>query len=108
LHGSALKGKPREDTPRKDGRIAVEVNFEDDASVYPRGIQSTYASILEHATRDFGITTPTCFKRIRAEEDRIIIEIKLGEDVSWFTEKACPPLKLTEDKIFAESVGTGG
>jgi hypothetical protein len=108
LHGSALRGKPREDTPRKDGRIAVEVNFEDDGSVYPRGIQATYTSILEHAVRDFGITTPTCFKNIRAEEDRIIIEIKLGDDASWFTEKACPPLKLSEDRIFTESTGTGG
>jgi hypothetical protein len=108
LHGSALRGKVRESTPRKDNRIAVEVHFEGNKAVFPRGVQPTYTTILEHAATNFGMTTPVCLERIRADEDRILVDIKLGDEALWFIEKACPPLNLSDDKIYAESVGTGG
>jgi hypothetical protein len=108
LHGSALKGKKRDPTPKKDNRIATEIRFRDLKTVFARGVQPTYAKALTDAISSFSITDPCHIERVRAEDDRIIIEIALGEDAPWFTEKSCPPLKLSEDKIYAESTGTGG
>jgi hypothetical protein len=90
LHGSALRGKVREATMRKDNRIAVQVNFRDGKSVYPRGVQPSYAAVLDQAGDNFGITDPCHIGKVRADEDRILIDIELGEDNGWFTEKACP------------------
>jgi hypothetical protein len=39
LHGSALKGKTRDPTPRKDNRIAVEVRIKDEKHAFIRGAQ---------------------------------------------------------------------
>jgi hypothetical protein len=108
LHGSALRGKVREATIRKDNRIVVEARFRDGKAVFPRGVQPTYATVLEQARDNFGITDPCHIEKVRADEDRILVDIEVGEDNGWFTEKACPPLKLADDKIYAESVGTGG
>jgi hypothetical protein len=106
LHGSDLHGKVREQTQRKDGRIGLEVNFEGNRAVFVRGIAPTYTKVLEDAVSNFAITEPCCIER--AEEDRIVVEIVKGSDANWLTDKACPPLKIAEDRIYAESIGTGG
>jgi hypothetical protein len=108
LHGSALKGKVRDPTPRKDNRIAVETKFKDEKYTFIRGAHPTYAMILEDVISRCSISDPCHIERVRAEEDRIFVDIELGEDAHWFTEKACPPLKLSEDRILAEATGTGG
>jgi hypothetical protein len=51
-HGSALKGKARDPTPRRDRRIAVEVTFGKDKKLtFVRGAHKTYIAILEHAVQ---------------------------------------------------------
>jgi hypothetical protein len=109
LHGSALKGKPRDPTPRVDRRIAVEVTFGKDRKlVFIRGAHRSYVAILENAVESWGVTDPCRIESVRAEDDRILVNIELGEDQHWLTEKACPPLALVDDRIHAESTGTGG
>jgi hypothetical protein len=108
LHGSALKGKVRELTPRKDNRIAVETRFKDEKHTFIRGAHPTYAILLEDIIARCSITDPCHIERVRAIDDRIFVDVELGEDTHWLTEKACPPLKLSEDRILAESTGTGG
>jgi hypothetical protein len=88
LHGSALRGKKRDTTPRKDNRIAKEVRFRDVKAVFARDAIPSYAKALTNATASFSITVPCHTERVRAEDDRIFIEIALGEDAPWFTEKA--------------------
>jgi hypothetical protein len=56
----------------------------------------------------FEIADPVFIEKVRAEEDRIIVECAIGIDAPCFTEKACPPLKLSEDRIYQESTGVGG
>jgi hypothetical protein len=63
---------------------------------------------LADAIANFDITDPCHIERVRAEDDRILVDIVLGNDAPWFTEKSCPPLKLSEDRIYAEATGTGG
>jgi hypothetical protein len=71
-------------------------------------MQPTYAKATADAISNFGITDPCFIEKVRAEDDRIIIEFATGIDSPWFTEKACPPMKLSDDKIYQESTGVGG
>jgi hypothetical protein len=100
--------KKRNSSVKKDNRIAIEVRFGEDKAVFARGALPTYAKAMADAISNFGITDPCHIERVRAVDDRIFIEIALGVDAPWFTEKSCPPLKLSDDKLYAESVGTGG
>jgi hypothetical protein len=68
----------------------------------------TYAKLLTDTIAKNAISDPCHIERFRAEDDRILVEIAIGDDAHWFTENPCPPLKLSEDKLLAEATGTGG
>jgi hypothetical protein len=111
LHGSVPMGKKRDPTPRKDNRMAIEVRFNDVKAVYARNAQGspmTYAQILSETAAAHSPTIPCRIERVRAEDDRISVEIVRGDDTHWFSEKPCPPLKISEDRLVAEAAGTGG
>jgi hypothetical protein len=109
LHGSALMArKTRTKSVKKDNRIATELRFRDEKAVFARGVQPSYAKATADAISNFGITDPCFIERVRAEDDRIIIEFATGIDSPWFTEKACPPMKLSDDRLYQESTGVGG
>jgi hypothetical protein len=104
-------GKKREPTPRKDNRQAIEVKFEGAKSVYSRsaeGTPATYARLLGDAVMRHSISWACHIGNVRAEDDRIVVEIVAGDDPEWFTEKACPPLRSSDDKLLAEAKGAGG
>jgi hypothetical protein len=95
LHGSALMGKIRDPTPRKDNRVAVEVKVGDAKSVYARtgpGAPQGYSRLLSDMVIKHGITEACHIDKVRAENDRISVEIAPGPAPDWFTEKICPPL----------------
>jgi hypothetical protein len=109
LHGSALATKKTSNpSQRKDNHIALQVNFKEGKAVFQREAQPKYAKAMADAISNFSIAGPCHSERVRAEDDRILVEIAEGEDAPWFTEKACPPMKLSDDKIFQESSGVGG
>jgi hypothetical protein len=109
LHGSALlTRKTRALTPKKDNRICVEVQIGDDKTTFARGLQKTYAKILKDVKEYWGKTDPVHILRVRAVDDRIIVECSPDVPALWFTGKACPPLKLEDDKLYKEAIGTGG
>jgi hypothetical protein len=109
LHGSALMTrKTRKESPKKDNRIATEFRFRDEKAVFAREVQPTYAMATADAISFFGIRDPCFIERVRAEDDRIFIDFATGIDSPWFTEKACPPLTLADDKLSQESTGVGG
>jgi ribonuclease HI len=109
LHGSALATKKtREPTKKKDNRIVTEIRCGDEKTTFARGLQPNYAKAVVDAKAHFGIADAVFIEKVRAEDDRIIIECGVGIDAPWFTEKACPPLKISEDRIYQESTGVGG
>jgi hypothetical protein len=109
LHGSALTTrKSRVKTQKKDHRIAIELRCNDAKTTFARGVIPTHAKAVVDAKDHFGIMDPCYIEKVRAEEDRIIIECAVGVDAPWFTEKAFPPLKLSEDRIYQESMSVGG
>jgi hypothetical protein len=109
LHGSALLSrKCRVRTPKKDNRIALEVRLGDDKTTFARGIQASYAKVLSDVKDYFSKPEPCHIACIRVEDDRIILECATGIDAPWFTEKACPPLKLADDKLYQEASSVGG
>jgi hypothetical protein len=92
LHGSALHTrKTRQVSPKKDGRIGVEVRLEDNRMEYNRNDASSYARIFADVREDWNILGQVIPERTRAEEDRIILECMQGIDAFWFSEKAWPP-----------------
>jgi hypothetical protein len=109
LPGSALMTrKTRVPTPKKDNRIATEIRLGDEKTTFARGVQQNYVKALADAKDFFNITDPWHIERVRAEDDRIMIDCAIGEDATWFTEKACPPLKLKDDRVYQEAIGVGG
>jgi hypothetical protein len=88
LHGSELKGKKREPTPKRDNRMAIEVRFSDARAVYARNTQGSplsYAKLLSDAVSNHSIPGPCHIERVRAEDDRILVDIVLGDDTPWYT-----------------------
>jgi hypothetical protein len=104
LHGSALRTrKARVAIPKKDNRTATEIRLGDEHTSFARGVQTTYAKLLADGKEMFNRSENWQIERVRAEEDRIMVECAIDADASWFTEKACPPMKLTEDKIYQDA-----
>jgi hypothetical protein len=104
LHGSALRTrKARVLTPKKDNRVKTEIRMGDERTIFARGVQSTDAQALADGRVMFNLPETGQLERVRVEEDRTIVECAEGVDSSWFTEKTCPPLKLTEDKIYQDA-----
>jgi hypothetical protein len=104
LHGSALRTrKARVLAPKKDNRIRQIIAMGDERMVFERGVQPTYALALKAGREANGLPDTWQIERVRAEEDRIFIECADGADASWFSEKACPPLKISEDKIYQDA-----
>jgi hypothetical protein len=88
LHGSALlTRKTRAPTQKKDHRIATEIRLGDEKTTFARGVQPTYAKALSDAKTFFAKDEPCFIERVRAQEDRIIIECAVQIDSPWFTEK---------------------
>jgi hypothetical protein len=111
LHGSSQMGKKREPTPRKDNRQAIEVTYEGAKSVYSRsteGTPATYARLLADTVTKYSTAGACHIGNVRAEDDRIMVSIVAGDDPEWFTEKSCPPLRSTDDKLLVEAKGAGG
>jgi hypothetical protein len=108
LRASALMTrKTRISTKKKDNRTATEIRLGDENTVFIRGVQPNYTKVLVDA-KDFFGKDPIHIERVRAEDYRIIVEIAEGIDAPWFTEKACPPLKLADDRLYQEATGVGG
>jgi hypothetical protein len=101
LHGSALtSAKFRTVTPKKDNRMKNIVVFEGERAVSAREMHRTYAKLVEDGREQFGKSEDWKIERIREDEDRIIVECAEGADQSWFSEKTCPPPRLSEDGIY--------
>jgi hypothetical protein len=91
--------------------MVVEVISKNARSVYSRtvpGAPQGYSRILTDTSVKYGVAGPCHIAKVRAEDDRIMIEIAEGDPIPWFSEKACPPLRSEEDRLLAGSTGTGG
>jgi hypothetical protein len=111
LHGSVPLRKPREPTPKKDSRMAIEVKIGGAISVYSRSNPTPpqkYSGLLAEMISKQGLMGDWHIERVRAVEDRILIEIAEGEPLSWFCESVCPPLRSEDDKLLRASYGVGG
>jgi hypothetical protein len=87
-------------TPKKDNRMRNLVIFGDEKAVFARELHRSYVKLVEEGRAQFGKSGDWKIERIHAEEDRIIVECAEGADSSWFSEKMCPPLRLSEDGIY--------
>jgi hypothetical protein len=76
------------------------VTFDGEKAVFARKMHRTYAKLVEDGREQFGKSEDWKIERIRAEEDKIIVECAEGADQSWFTEKTCLTLRLSEDGIY--------
>jgi hypothetical protein len=104
LHGSALRTrKTRELTKEKDNRTKTIIAMGDKGMTFERGVQTTYTQALREGCEANNLPETWQIERVREEEDRMIVECADGVDASWFTEKACRPLRLTEDKIYQDA-----
>jgi hypothetical protein len=105
LHGSALRThKEREVTKKKDNRIRQIMAFGGERMRYERGLYPTYERFVRENREGSSLPETWQIARARAEEDQIIVECEDGADASWFTEKACPPLKISEDQIYRDAL----
>jgi hypothetical protein len=76
------------------------VVFGDEKAVFARELHRSYAKLVGDGREQFGKSEDWKIERMRAEEDRIIIECAEGADPFWFSEKTCPSLRLSEDGIY--------
>jgi hypothetical protein len=105
LHGSAMRTtKARVKTPRQDNRAKVEIKFDHKRFEFARGLYPTYQKLLEECRKAEKLPYTWQIWAIRAEEDRIIVECVDGVIPFLFSEKACPPMKLSEDPIYQNAV----
>jgi hypothetical protein len=101
MHGSGLRTmKTRNPTEKKDNRIRVEIRFGGENAVFERTTRLTYQQLLDQNREFFHLANTWQIAVVRAEEDRIIVERVEGTNPFWFSEKLCPPIQLTEDRIY--------
>jgi hypothetical protein len=105
LHGSALRThKEREVTKKKDNRIRQIIAFGGERLRYERVRYHSYEQFVRENREGCSLPETWQIARVRAEEDQIIVECEDGADVSWFTEEACQPLKISEDQIYQDAL----
>jgi hypothetical protein len=87
-------------TPKRDNRMKNVVVLGDEKATFARELHLSYSKLVEDGREQFGKSEDWKIERVRADEDRIILECAEGVDPFWFTEKTCPPLRLSEDGIY--------
>jgi hypothetical protein len=60
--------------------------------------------LVDDSRRAHGLPETWQIAYVRAEDDRIIVVCEDGANPFWFSEKMCPPIKLTQDKIYTAAL----